>query len=68
MNNYYFSRPLDNDRALFIAPLADLDIQESGETLLDESGYFIYQRSYNDLDTPITLPDYPLGACMKVCH
>jgi hypothetical protein len=55
MNHYYFSRPLDNDRTLFIAPLADLDIEASGETLPDASGYFIYQRSYGENDSPLTV-------------
>lgn len=55
MNNFYFSRALDNDRTLFIAPLADFDIEASGESLSDASGYFVYQRSYNDNQPPITL-------------
>lgn len=55
MNHYYFSRPLDNERTLFIAPLADGDIEASGEALPTSGGYFVYQRCYDDREPVITV-------------
>lgn len=55
MAHYYFSGQIDNDLAVFIAPLSDLDLQLSGEKVDDASGYFLYRRSYSEPDNPITV-------------
>jgi hypothetical protein len=55
MAQYYFSAQLDNDRALFIAPISDVDLEMSGEIVTDASGYFLYERCYSSPDAPITL-------------
>ncbi len=55
MAQYYFSAQLDNDRALFIAPISDIDLELSGEVVEDSSGYFLYERCYSTPDAQITL-------------
>ncbi len=55
MELHYFSRSLDNGSALFIAPLSDFDIEASGETVEDATGYFLYQRFYNDSAMPLAV-------------
>lgn len=55
MAHYYFSAQLDNDRAIFIAPLSDFDLEMSGETVEDASGYFLYQRCNSSPERPVTL-------------
>jgi hypothetical protein len=52
---YYFSGSLDNDQTLFISPLSDFDIEASGETVEDASGYFLYQRCYSAPEGSLTL-------------
>ena len=55
MASYYFSAPVQNNQALFISALSDFEIELSGEVLDDASGYFLYQRSYDSPDRPITV-------------
>ena len=55
MANYYFSAPVQNNQALFISALSDFEIEMSGEIIEDASGYFLYQRSYDSPDRPITV-------------
>jgi hypothetical protein len=45
---YYFSKNLDNDRTLCIAPLTDRLIERSGQQLEDVSGYFLFSRHGSD--------------------
>jgi hypothetical protein len=55
MARYYFSAQVDNDLALFIAPLSDVDIELSGESVEDASGYFLYRRCYATTGSPVTV-------------
>ena len=55
MAQYYFSAQLDNDRAIFIAPISDIDLDLAGEVVEDSSGYFLYERCYSLPGAPITL-------------
>lgn len=70
MGNYYFSRALENDRAIFIAPLSDIDVQASGEALEDASGYFLYQRCYRTTESQITVLARLQSeeAALEMCH
>ncbi len=43
MPEYYFSKEIDNETSLCIAPLTDKRIELSGETVEDPSGYFLYE-------------------------
>ena len=45
---YHFSKNLDNDRTLCIAPLTDRLIARSGQELEDVSGYFLFSRRGSD--------------------
>jgi hypothetical protein len=55
MPQFYFSSPISNEVALFIAPLTDYDLEMSGESVDDASGYFLYERCYSGHDAPIRL-------------
>jgi len=43
MAEYYFSKKIDKETSLCIAPLTDKRIELSGETIDDPSGYFLYE-------------------------
>lgn len=43
MQEYYFSKKIDSETNLCIAPLTDRRIELSGETIEDPSGYFLYE-------------------------
>ena len=43
MAEYYFSKEIDSETSLCIAPLTDKRIELSGETVEDPSGYFLYE-------------------------
>ncbi len=43
MGEYYFSKEIDSETSLCIAPLTDKRIELSGETIDDASGYFLYE-------------------------
>lgn len=45
---YHFSKNLDNDRTLCVAPLTDRLIERSGQELEDVSGYFLFSRRGSD--------------------
>jgi hypothetical protein len=45
---YYFSKSLDNDRTLCIAPLTDRLIERSGQEIEDVSGYFLFAHERAD--------------------
>ena len=55
MASYYFSAPVQNNQALYISALSDFEIELSGETVDDASGYFLYQRSFDTPERPITV-------------
>ena len=43
MAEYYFSKEIDSETRLCIAPLTDKRIELSGEVVDDPSGYFLYE-------------------------
>jgi len=43
MLDYYFSKEVDSETSLCIAPLTDKRIELSGEAVNDPSGYFLYE-------------------------
>jgi hypothetical protein len=43
MSDYYFSKEIDSETSLCIAPLTDKRIELSGEMINDPSGYFLYE-------------------------
>lgn len=43
MSEYHFSRQLDRDRTLCVAPLSDRRIEASGQDIHDPSGYFLFE-------------------------
>jgi len=43
MQEYYFSKKIDSETSLCIAPLTDRRIELSGENIDDPSGYFLYE-------------------------
>jgi hypothetical protein len=47
MTEYYFSKEIDSETSLCIAPLTDKRIELSGETIDDPSGYFLYEVKGN---------------------
>lgn len=44
MSDFYFSAERRNDCTLHIAPLTDRLIAQSGQEILDPSGYFLFER------------------------
>jgi len=48
MFGHYFSKILDNDRTLYLAPITDRDIERSGQNIDDASGYFLYESCKSD--------------------
>lgn len=44
MAEFYFTATLSNERTLFLAPLTDRLIAESGQEVPDTSGYFLFER------------------------
>jgi len=44
MAEFYFTATLSNERTLFLAPLTDRLIAESGQDVPDASGYFLFER------------------------
>lgn len=45
---YYFSKALDNDRMLCLAPMTDRILARSGQKVEDVSGYFLYEQRSSD--------------------
>ncbi|MBT9444414.1 MAG: hypothetical protein IV086_01805 [Hyphomonadaceae bacterium] len=45
---YYFSKALDNDRMLCLAPMTDRMLQQSGQEIDDVSGYFLFASRRSD--------------------
>lgn len=45
MHEYYFSVDLDDNRTLILTPLTDRWIEMSGDDVLDQSGYFLFEKS-----------------------
>jgi len=45
MGEFFFSVSLDESRTLFVAPLTDHCITNSGQQLTDTSGYFLFEKS-----------------------
>jgi hypothetical protein len=45
MPEYYFSREVDSETTLCIAPLTEKRIELSGENIEDASGYFLYETT-----------------------
>jgi hypothetical protein len=43
MTEYYFSREIDSDTTLCIAPITERRIELSGEKIDDASGYFLFE-------------------------
>jgi hypothetical protein len=43
MTDYYFSKEIDRETSLCIAPLTDKRVELSGEAIDDPSGYFLYE-------------------------
>jgi hypothetical protein len=43
MAEHYFSRNIDNNRTLYLAPLTDRDLEMSGQEIADTSGYFLFE-------------------------
>jgi hypothetical protein len=48
MDGHYFSKNLDNDRTLYLAPITDRDLERSGQEIDDTSGYFLYETCKSD--------------------
>jgi hypothetical protein len=48
MAEYYFSVNIGNNRTLYIAPLTDRLIAESGQEVPDAGGYFLFERRHTD--------------------
>jgi hypothetical protein len=44
MAEFYFTATLDNGRTLYLAPLTSRVIAESGQSVPDASGYFLFER------------------------
>lgn len=44
----YFSKSIDNDRTLFLAPLSDRRIAMSGQEIENPSGYFLFEQRGSD--------------------
>jgi len=49
MSGHYFSRNLDDDRTLYLAPLTDRDVERSGQEIADVSGYFLFESCRSDI-------------------
>jgi hypothetical protein len=47
MGQYYFSKEIDSETKLCIAPLTNKRIELSGDTIDDPSGYFLYEIKGN---------------------
>ncbi len=45
MSEFFFSVDLDDTRTLCVAPLTDECVTQSGQSLSDTSGYFLFQKS-----------------------
>ena len=43
MEAFYFSKTLDQERTLCLAPLTDRRVAMSGQELVDASGYFLFE-------------------------
>lgn len=41
----FFTKTIDNDRTLFLAPLTERRIAMSGQVIEDASGYFLFEQS-----------------------
>jgi hypothetical protein len=48
MAEYFFSKNVGNNRTLYIAPLTDRLIAQSGQEIPDSGGYFLFQRRHSE--------------------
>jgi hypothetical protein len=48
MSDYFFSVNVGNNRTLYIAPLTDRLIEQSGQDVIDPAGYFLFERQHCD--------------------
>ena len=48
MADHYFSKIVDNDRTLCLAPITDRDVELSGQEMEDVSGYFLFETKKSD--------------------
>jgi hypothetical protein len=44
----FFTKTIDNDRTLFLAPLTERRIAMSGQEIADCSGYFLFEQRGSD--------------------
>jgi hypothetical protein len=51
VTDFYYSVNLGNSITLCIAPITDSRIEQSGQELLDTSGYFLFQISQSEAGT-----------------
>lgn len=55
MADFYFTSPLSNGRTLFLAPLTDRLIAESGQQVADTSGYFLFERDRSNANHTVQI-------------
>ncbi len=48
MQEFYLSVQSGNNRLLCLAPLTDRIIEDSGQSIPDVSGYFLYEKTVDD--------------------
>jgi hypothetical protein len=48
MTEFYFSKNLENGWTLYIAPLTNRVIDQSGQVISDAGGYFLFQKNCAD--------------------
>lgn len=44
MSDCYFSAEIGNQKTLYLAPLSDRRINMSGQSIADQSGYFLFEQ------------------------
>jgi hypothetical protein len=55
MAEFYFTATLSNGRTLFLAPLTERLIAESGQEVSDTSGYFLFERDRSNANHTVQI-------------
>lgn len=48
MDAHYFSVDVGEHKRLYLAPLTDTQIENSGQEIAETDGYFLFERDVND--------------------